>query len=62
MSIEQRELLKKLFELTVKGVFVVLGWFLVNSFYEVKSDITEMKKDLKQIEGRLIRVETKLER
>lgn len=62
MSNEQRQIITDAGKWFVKILFAVIGWFLIQSFYEVKTQISDISKDVKQIEGRLIRVETKLEK
>jgi hypothetical protein len=62
MSNEQKQIVTTGVQWFLKIVFAILGFLLIQSFYEVKSDIQEISRDVKQIEGRLIRVETKLEK
>lgn len=61
MSIEQKRTLLDGLQWVIKTLLVILAWFAVTTFMQIRDDISRLANDIGSIKERLIRVETKLE-
>lgn len=61
MSIEQKRTLLDGLQWVIKTLLVILAWFAVTTFMQIRDDIHQLSNDIGSIKERLIRVETKLE-
>lgn len=61
MNQEQRNEIMKAIEHLFKILLLVLAWFAVQTFMQIRDDIHQLSADVTSIKERLIRVETKLE-
>ncbi len=60
MSIEQRTLVSDLTKWIMRIAITVAGFLLVQTYYEVRTDTSEIKTSLHELEKKMIRIEYEL--